>query len=428
MPKGPYVAAFVTPKKRQLMISKTLIEQRNKLMHDAGTLMQGSNITAEIRNKFDAMMADADVLDADIKRTERTEAFEAEQRSATRPPRGNPGEQRTEGDERTKSEKRAFSDWVRTGTISAENRAFLRTQQIEQRDLGVGTPGANGITGGSVLVPVGFDPQLNIAQKSYGAIVGAVRQFNTDGGEGIRVSLANDTTQGLTVIGEAVAVSENDPALSGFTSYTDTLTTGMVRVSNQLLQDSAFNVEQFIQESFGQRYYRGLAQMITQGNGSNIASIVSGATVAVTLATGGATSIAYSNLVDLYAALDPAYLDSSSFVMNSTTRANLMKLTDSYGRPLLQSDVNGVPFNSIFGRPILISQYSDNMTANKVPILFGDLAAGYTYRKAGNIAIRRLDERYAELNETAFLGFVRCGGYTTDAGTHPIVSLKMAAS
>jgi HK97 family phage major capsid protein len=106
-----------------------------------------------------------------------------------------------------------------------------------------------------------------------------------------------------------------------------------------------------------------------------------------------------------------------------------MKLVTTQGQPLLQTDLTtGQPFSNLFGRPILISQYSDAMTANKLPILFGDLKAGYTFRQAGRLAIRRLDERYAELNETAYIGFARCGAYNTDAGTHPIVSLKMSAS
>jgi hypothetical protein len=72
------------------------------------------------------------------------------------------------------------------------------------------------------------------------------------------VATANDTAAGITVIGQAVAVSENDPTVAGFDSYTDTLTSGVVKISNQLLQDSEFDLDSWIQSTFGTRYYRGL--------------------------------------------------------------------------------------------------------------------------------------------------------------------------
>ncbi len=59
--------------------------------------------------------------------------------------------------------------------------------------------------------------------------------------------------------------------------------------------------------------------------------------------------------------------------MNAKTKANLIGLVDTFGRPLLQADVNGVPFNTIFGKTIVISTFADNATAGLEPLLFGDL-------------------------------------------------------
>jgi HK97 family phage major capsid protein len=61
-------------------------------------------------------------------------------------------------------------------------------------------------------------------------------------------------------------------------------------------------------------------------------------------------------------------------------------------------------------------------------ILFGDLRAGYTFRQAGQTVVRKTVDRFFENNETAFASFSRCGGYSTNAGINPTVSLKMAAS
>ncbi len=212
--------------------------------------------------------------------------------------------------------------------------------------------------------------------------------------------------------------------LSGFTSNVDELTTGLVKVSNSLLQDSAFDVDDFIQNTFAARYFKGLSKMISIGNGSNIAAITAGATLGATSA--GPTALSLLDLIGAYSALDNAYLEQSSWLMSSTTRANLMGLVDNYGRPLLQTDLLGTPWNSLFGRPIVLSPFMPAVAATTVPILFGDLTS-YTLRTvAGGLQVVRLQERYAETNECGFIGYTRAGGYNTSQAASPsIVSLKM---
>jgi HK97 family phage major capsid protein len=155
-----------------------LITKRNKLMVDAQALITKENVTTEDRSNFDRMIADSDLLSADITRMQAVDKFNAEQRNTTRPPRAGFGnEDHTE--ETVKNQKRTFKEWFRTGQVSAENRAFIRNE--EQRDLGSGAI-AGSITGGNVLVPTGFDPILHNALKNYGQIVGAVGQLTTSTG------------------------------------------------------------------------------------------------------------------------------------------------------------------------------------------------------------------------------------------------------
>lgn len=391
---------------------------RNKTMVDAQALITKETVTTEDRSNFDRMIADADVLSADITRMQAIETFNADQNRSTRPPRAGFGNE-DHSEETIKNQKRAFKEWFRTGQVSTENRAFIRTE--EQRDLGTGAI-SGPITGGNVLVPTGFDPVLHNALKNYGQIVGAVGQLATSGGGPIQVATANDTTAGMTVIGQAVAVSENDPAVAGFTSNTDTLTSGVVKISNQLLQDAEFDLDSWIQTTFGTRYYRGLSQMIAQGNSSNIAALAS--TLGATSAN--STAVGYLDLVSLFGSLDAAYVQNASFVMSSTTRASLMGIISTTGQPILQTDVAGNPFNALFGRPIVISEYQQSVAAGNSPILFGDLKEAYVLRQAGGFAIKRLVELYAATNETGYILYARAGGYNVDAGTHPVKSLLIS--
>lgn len=195
----------------------TLQEKRNRLITEAQAIITSKNVDKEVRARFDRMMADVDNLGAQI---------QLEERSVSRPPRSQPGD--NGGSSQEERSKSAFREWMRTGTISQENRSFIK----ETRDIGatVGTGIGTTTISSSVLVPVGFDPQLHTAQKSYGQLVGAVRSLKTSNGEPMKVALSDDTGQGLTVIGEGTAVTELDPNLSGSVSYVDELTTSLGRV------------------------------------------------------------------------------------------------------------------------------------------------------------------------------------------------------
>ena len=229
------------------------------------------------------------------------------------------------------------------------------------------------------------------------------------------------------MIAESTAVTETDMTLGGLVSYVDELTTGLVSVENSLLEDAAFDVSAFIQDTFAARYYKGLAQMIQQGNSSHIASIAAG--VAVGATSVGPTGITLGDLINTFSALDPVYLDRASWVMAPSVRSYLLSLTDNYGRPLLTPDPSGKPFNAIYGAPIVLSAYAPTIAAGNTTILFGDLQASYTLRVVNSgLTIVRLTERYAELNQTGFIGRTRAGGYlTTIAASPSLVSLKQHA-
>jgi HK97 family phage major capsid protein len=171
------------------MIIKDLQEKRNKLVADAQKLVLSKDFDTEKRAQADAMLAESDVISADIARLQKIEAVEAEQRSSNRPPRG--PIQNT--DAVLETAKREMRDFLVSGKVS------------EKRDLGVGAV-AGSITGGSQLVAPAFYPVLTAAQLAYGGLVNIVNQRQTDTGASMKVSLVNDTANGLQVWGEDSAL------------------------------------------------------------------------------------------------------------------------------------------------------------------------------------------------------------------------------
>jgi HK97 family phage major capsid protein len=376
-------------------------EQRTKLITDAQKLVLGDSVTAEQRDQANRMVKDVEQLEQDIATAEKLEKYEAETRETVRPPRGNPAASEAETREKSDREVRAFERYVRYG---------------ETRDLTTTSTGA--------VIPQLFNQTIIDAQKLIGNTVTIVgKKVTNNNGAPIKVGMSNDVGNTLVTItgGEGTALTDTDPTFSGFIMNTDTVAT-MVKASFQELEDASFDVGSWIKQKFALRYYRGLEYLLTNGNSSNVASIITGATLGGTSAVSG--TVAFDDLNLVYSALDPAYEGNASWVMSSTSRALIMGLKDTLGRPIFIPNPSSGVLDHLFGRPIVLNQQLPSaFVAGNTGILYGDFNEGYLLRTDGDLSIRRLDERFADSLEVAFLAYARVAGASTDAGTHPILKL-----
>lgn len=405
---------------------KELKQQRNKLLVDLQTLAthpKGWN--SDRRSQFDKMNAEVTTLEEDIARSERMAAIDADRRSFTpsaRPGVGS-GHSIAGGEETRDRVNKAFRSYARTGQVQEEYRDLLTTSDA---------------TGGA-LIPQDFYPELTNALKYYGPIATKVKQRVTDNnGAPMKVSLGNDTENGLTLLATQGTSSpaETDPTFQSKLLGVDTVSGGLVKISFEEMADSSFSLDTAIRDYFGMRYGRGLEAAITTGKDSagtvlpnqSTGGLLGAATVGTTTAS-LTNGIGWKDLVATFSALDPAYSITPSWVMNSSTRSYLIGLVDGFGRPYFQnSPGDSAPFQSIMGFPIVLNQAMPNMGANATPILFGDLEKSYLLRTDGAPSILRLNERYADTLEVAFFLWTRIGGLSLAAGVQPLVSLKQAAS
>jgi HK97 family phage major capsid protein len=379
-----------------------LREQRNRLMHEATAIMQAAEVTAEQRTKATAILADVDALDADIAILERTAAFDAEQRSL---PSNRPNPAATE--ERSALEKRAFADFIRFGTMP------------EQRDL------LTTSASGAAIIPQAYAPEIISAQKAWGGLYNSVKLWKTENGAPMKTSLVNDVTNVMSPVTEGTAPTGTDPSATSILISTDEIQ-GLVKVSLAELQDASFSVEQFLRDAFGPRYFRGVTNLMVAGSSSgNVGSIVTPyATNQVTTSAVG--TLAYADLVAAYGKLDPAYEPNASWVFNSTTRAALMGVVDTLGRPLFIPSPNAGAFDTLLGRPVVISQAHANVATGATAAQFGDLSAGYKLRVVNpGLTVVRLNERYMDALEIGFVAYARVGGAATNAGTPAIVNIAI---
>jgi len=209
---------------------------------------------------------------------------------------------------------------------------------------------------------------------------------------------------------EEGAYTESDDAFTQLTISAYKLGT-MIKVSEELLNDSVFNLQSYISDEFTRRIGNAEEEAFISGNGTGkptgILHDTLGAQTGVTAA--GSTAITADELFDLYHSLLTPYRKNAVWLMNDSTIQFLRKLKDSNGQYLWQpSLVAGTP-DTILGRPVVVSRYMPAIAAGKKTIAFGDFGYYWVADRQGR-SFRRLDELFAVNGQVGFRGSERVDG------------------
>jgi HK97 family phage major capsid protein len=351
------------------------------------------------------------------------------------PPHGQIGEFAPEGRE-SKEHREAFQSYLRLG--GAEMRADQRALLAEHRDMGTGGQGAfPGATAG-FFVPVGFFNDVEDALKYYGPMLnggeGMPFLLDTDTGQPLPYPAADDTLQVGEQLNENSAVTTQDVNLQMVMFGAWKYSTKLVKVSLELLQDSAFDVEAFLSTEFGRRLGRIVNTKVTIGTGSGepmgiVPAIVGGGNVCQAVGSyandgvGLGNSIGSDDLVSLEHQVDPVYRLRGRYMMNDSVLKRLKQIKDKFGRPLLwqEGTREGSPA-TVNGYPYCINNDMDQLqTVASSPVVtrrtmvFGDLSK-HVIRRVKQLSVLRLSERFADFGQVAFIGFARYDANSLDIG------------
>lgn len=177
-----------------------------------------------------------------------------------------------------------------------------------------------------------------------------------------------------------------------------------IKVTEELLYDNAFNLENYIITQFGKGLANAEEDAFINGDGVGkplgLLAAEGGAEIGVT--TAAADNITYDELVDLVYSLKRPYRKSAAFLTNDQTIGYLRKLKDQNGHPLWHDSVEDGEPGRILGYKVYTSPYFPVMTAGMPAIAFGD----YSYYNIGDRGTRS----FAELKElfagNGMVGFV----------------------
>ena len=310
---------------------------------------------------------------------------------------------------------------LRSKEIDLPISRHYRKVQKEFRDMSL-TVGSGGYT-----VPQGFVNALEQALLSFGGVRQVADIIRTSSGNDLPWPTMNDTTNKGAILAEATTFGSSvDPVFASVVFKAFKYSSKPIIVSNELLQDSAFDLAAQIGGWLGTRIGRIQNDHFTTGAGTTLPK---GLTVAgvVGKAAASMTTFTSDEVIDLVHSIDPAYRPNSSFMFHDTVLASIRKLKESttnayIWQPGLQ---NGVP-DRLLGYMFTVNQsMSSAFTTGQKLILFGDMSK-YKIRDVASIRLVRLDELFAATDQVGFIAFMRSDGQLLDAGTRPVKWLALA--
>lgn len=380
-----------------------LKQKRNTIAVDMRAIHEkvGEGVmTDEQRTEWNKAKTELENVEAQIEREEQLRSLDQEfvddkEQEQRRNPENDP--------EAAKVERRnlAFDRFVRSGfgELSTEERQALK----ELRAQGTSPDEKGGYT-----VPTQMLNKIIDQMKAYGGIASVAQILNTSNGQDITWSTSDGTEEEGELLGENTAASEQDVEFGTAILGAKKLSSKIIRVSNELLQDSGVNIEAYLGSRIAQRIGRGEAKYLVKGTGTGTPLQPKGLDASVTGTVDASATFGWKDINALEHALDPAYRNGPKFrlAFNDDTLKNLKEMEDAQKRPLWLPSIAGVAPSTILGMQYVVDQAIDKMEAGKKFIFCGDFDR-FILRRVTYMTLKRLVERYAEYDQTAFLAFHR---------------------
>lgn len=345
---------------------------------------------------YEKMEGDVVSLGREIDRLERQEALDLElAKPVNTPIRETPGADNTEEKKGRASAEYSRSFW---NVMRLKNPSYELINALQ-----VGTDSEGGF-----LVPDEFEHTLISSLADQNIFRRMARVINTSSGDR-KIPVASTKGEAAWVEEEG-PINESDDAFDQVTIGAYKLAS-MIKVSEELLSDSVFDLENYIANEFGRRIGEKEEEAFITGNGSGkptgILNATNGAQVGVTAAAVGA--VTFDELIDLYHSLRSPYRRNAVFVTNDATVKAIRKLKDGQGQYLWQPSVTAGAPDTILNKPVYTSAFVPTLAGGAKTVAFGDFGYYWIADRQGR-SIKRLNELYAATGQVGFMVTQRVDG------------------
>ena len=399
---------------KELKEERAALAAKMSQMLDVAEEREAKGFTPEERAQYDGLKREYEALDERIALLEEDEARAA---ASARRISGNDGKTPAERAAQHQEELRsAFIDYVSGRRTKSDFNEELRAELF------------TGTADNQVIIPKLVADKVVQALKSTGTFLEEIDLVITQNAIPYTKATINTTDKALKKLAEGSANTTDKVKFDGVSFSAYDYVTPIFPVHIALLEGTNVDVEATIVEAVAECVRRGLQELGTRtGTGTNdIKALLTAATKGVTAASD--TAITYDDLVDLMSSVDNAYGNSERgvFMMNSLTKAKIMKIKDDNGDPIFIKDVQTGDVSRILGHRVVVNESMPDIAASAKPIAFGDLKY-YHMRLVQGIRMTVFKEKYADKLQVGFMGHVRADGNLVDAGTHPVKYLEMGA-
>lgn len=332
----------------------------------------------------------------------------------------------------SKAYRVAFERWIREkalGPLSDEHRQVLRKgfQRDEHRALG-DNPQTITTTGGGYAVADEMMAPLQENLLAFGGLRNApITVVQTSGGNPWPIPTDDDTSNSGAILDINTATDDQDVTFGQVVLGAFKFTSKIILIPYEFLEDVNFPVLEWVGRKLGTRLARGQAPYFITGDGS---AEPGGLDLADNFHTAAADdAISRTDVINLMHAVDPAYRSNSTFAIGDDALKTLkmLSVSSSDDRPLWQPSMREGEPDRIEGRPYTIVQEVADIGGGAHSMYFGDMSK-FWLREAGPIRMARMDERFGEYDQVAFVGFQRIDSDIIDSGTAPIAYLRHPAS
>lgn len=363
------------------MNEKELIEKRNDLQSKMEGILNKAKIEnremneEEIKN-FDDTEKEIKNIDATLERMEKLNKMENKKVEDKK--------------ELTQEEKdvKNFATFIRNkvnGTVSADSNL---------------TKGDNGAVIPKTIAKKIIDKVMEISPLYASA-------SKYDGKGTLAIPKYDDTTDDVTV-GYATEFDELVSHSGKFATVelTGFLIGALTKISKSLLNNSDFNLTQYVINKMAQKFKLFYEGEMINGTNNKIAGIVGtydSTNMKVQLAN--KSSITSDELIDIQESVPDDFQVGAYWIMNRDTRKKIRKLRDGEGNYLLNKVFNEKWDYELLGKPVYCSEKVEKLgTATKPVIFYGDFS-GLAVKETEEMEIQVLVEKFATQHAIGVCGY-----------------------
>lgn len=372
------------------MYSKQLEERRNDLITRAEEVL--NNAKVEERELTDAEAQELAEIRDNVRRIIKTLEIKGdiEKMDEKEVKQDSPANVDVEV-EKEVEETRAFENYIR-GVVTNE-----RANNLTLSDNGA-------------VIPTSIANRIIKKVYDISPILERSTKYNVKGNLDLPYYDVSTNTITVNYADEFVELESNVGKLKSIT-LTGFLAGALVKVSRSLINNSQFDIVNFVIDEMAYSIHRFIEKELLKGTQDKVEGL-STLTNAVTLES--ATAITSDDVIKLQGKVKDAFQDNAIWIMSPATRDALRLLKDREERYLLNDDISSPFGKTLLGKPVYVSDNMDDIGAGKTVIYYGDMK-GLATKFSEDMNIQVLREKFATQHAVGVVGWLEFDAKVEDA-------------